>query len=107
MMPGPAPRGHCLRYGTSAARRQGRSMGETAPNPTRSAGNEPIGPRERFGLLRAVTLRGAVIRGCLTGLLVCVLAKVGNMLFACNAHVVIPGAVYRCAQPSGRDLEWL
>lgn len=63
--------------------------------------------RWRFGLVCPVTLRGALIRGCLTGLLFCLLVEVGNLLFACNAHIVIPGAVYRSSQPSGNDLEWL
>jgi len=58
-------------------------------------------------LVYPVTLRGALLRGCLDGLLGCLLIEVGNLLFFCNVHVVVPGAVYRCAQPSGQNLEWL
>src|SRR5262249_54971876 len=76
-------------------------MGRTTPEPARSASAEVSSPRWRFGLI------GALVRGCLTGLLVCLLIEVGNLLFACNVHVVIPGAIYRCSQPSGHDLEWL
>src|SRR5438034_5613671 len=82
-------------------------MGETATKPARSASEDESSPRWRFGLVCPVTLRGALIRGCLTGLLLCLLVEVGNLLFTCNTHVVIPGAVYRCSQPSGNDLEWL
>src|SRR5438270_7149991 len=82
-------------------------MGETAPQPARSASEGKACPRWRFGIVCPVTLRGALIRGCLTGLCLCLLVEVGNLLFACNAHVVIPGAIYRSSQPSGNDLEWL
>lgn len=82
-------------------------MGETASTPARRASEENACPRWRFGLVCPGSLRGALMRGCLTGLLLCLLIEVGNLLFACNAHVVIPGAVYRSAQPSGDDLAWL
>src|SRR5436305_4676887 len=92
-------------------------MGETALKPARSASEGNIRPPWRFelfrfrrwrsGLVWPATLHGALVRGCLSGLLLCLLVEVGNLLFACNAHVVIPGAVYRCSQPSGHDLEWL
>jgi protein tyrosine phosphatase (PTP) superfamily phosphohydrolase (DUF442 family) len=57
--------------------------------------------------LRRWTLSGALTRGCLLGLLLCLAVEIGNHLFACNAHAVIPGTVYRSAQPSGDDLGWL
>src|SRR5437762_3078140 len=32
-------------------------------------------------------------------------AEAGRVLFGNNFHTVLPGRVYRCAQPSGPDLE--
>jgi predicted protein tyrosine phosphatase len=48
-----------------------------------------------------------VVRGCAFGLLLCLGREGLNHLFFGNVHVVIPGAVYRCAQPSAADLERL
>ncbi len=53
------------------------------------------------------SLGSALGRGVLCGLLLCLAVEVGNHLLARNLHAVIPGAVYRSAQPSGADVEWL
>jgi len=37
--------------------------------------------------------------------LLAVLIELGHVLFAGNFHVVIPGQVYRCAQPSAQELD--
>jgi protein tyrosine phosphatase (PTP) superfamily phosphohydrolase (DUF442 family) len=41
----------------------------------------------------------------LAGLCLGVLAETGRVLFGGNLHEVLPGQVYRCAQPSGERLE--
>jgi len=43
--------------------------------------------------------------GCLAGLIVAGLVEAYQILFGLNFHAVIPGQVYRCAQPSPADLE--
>jgi len=81
-------------------------MGVTDPKPPQSRSEQEACPRRSGGPVHPVSLR-ALIGGCLFGLLLCLLVEVGHVVFACNVHVVIPGAVYRCSQPSGDDLEWL
>jgi protein tyrosine/serine phosphatase len=49
--------------------------------------------------------RRAALRGVALGLLLVVAAEVGGILLGPNFHVVIPGAVYRCANPSPAFLE--
>lgn len=56
---------------------------------------------------RRRSLAGTVVRGCAFGLFLCVLGEIVNHLLLGNIHVVIPGAVYRCAQPSAAELERL
>src|SRR6266542_1419701 len=84
-------------------------MGVTDPTPPHSRSEQEACPRGSGGPVHRrhiVSLR-ALIGGCLFGLLLCLLDEVGHAVFACNVHVVIPGAVYRCSQPSGDDLKWL
>src|SRR5262245_46726283 len=45
--------------------------------------------------------------GCAAGLLVAVLAEVGRVFVGPNFHTVLPGRVYRTAQPSPDRLERL
>ena len=66
-----------------------------------SAAPLPARPRRRW------SLAGAVVRGCAFGLFLCVARDLANHLFFGNVHAVIPGAVYRCAQPSATDLDAL
>jgi hypothetical protein len=53
-------------------------------------------------------LRGSLgtilLRGCALGLLLAVLIEGGKILLGANFHAVIPGAVYRCSQPSPSGL---
>src|SRR5262249_8847826 len=46
-----------------------------------------------------------VLWGCAVGLVLGVVGETGNVMFGRNFHVVIPGRVYRCAQPSAAALE--
>jgi protein tyrosine/serine phosphatase len=46
-----------------------------------------------------------IVRGCVTGLLVALGLHAGYVLAGTNFRTVLPGAVYRCAQPSARALE--
>ncbi|MGH9676971.1 MAG: tyrosine-protein phosphatase, partial [Candidatus Acidiferrum sp.] len=41
-----------------------------------------------------------LLRGCVAGVVVTVALEAGNVLLGRNFHAVIPGAVYRCSQPS-------
>jgi hypothetical protein len=43
----------------------------------------------------------------LFGLILAVIVEAGHVLLAGNLHVVIPGQVYRSAQPSARDLDMI
>src|ERR1700722_20171212 len=56
----------------------------------------PVRPRR--------TLRATLVRGCIAGIGVAVLLEAGNVLLGSNLHTVIPGAVYRCSQPSADGL---
>ncbi|HZT81258.1 MAG TPA: tyrosine-protein phosphatase [Gemmataceae bacterium] len=49
----------------------------------------------------------ALLRGGLAGLLLAVAVHALRTLVGGNFHVVVPGQVYRCAQPTGADLERL
>jgi protein tyrosine phosphatase (PTP) superfamily phosphohydrolase (DUF442 family) len=51
------------------------------------------------------TLRGVLVRGCLTGLALVVACETFYSLLGRNFREVAPGLVYRCAQLSQRDLE--
>jgi protein tyrosine/serine phosphatase len=55
-----------------------------------------VRPRLLLGTMLAV--------GCVAGVALAALLEGGRVLFGPNFHAVIPGAVYRCSQPSG---EWL
>jgi hypothetical protein len=50
-------------------------------------------------------LARSVLRGCLTGALLALGAQALYVLVGSNFHTVIPGRVYRCAQPDGADLD--
>lgn len=52
------------------------------------------------------SLLPVVSRGCVAGVALTLILHVGYVLFGSNFHTVLPGAVYRCAQPSPADLEW-
>jgi hypothetical protein len=60
---------------------------------------EPTASRPR------APLAGALLRGCAAGLVVTACCHAGRVLFGPNFHAVVPGKVYRCAQPSGPRLE--
>ena len=49
----------------------------------------------------------AILWGCLAGTALAVLLKAGYILAGPNLYAVIPGEVYRCAQPSEAGLERL
>ena len=53
------------------------------------------------------SLMRSVARGCLLGLGLASAAEAGRVLVGGNFHVVVPGRVYRCAQPSPGRLEHL
>jgi hypothetical protein len=59
------------------------------------------------GHRRTVSLGRILLVGCLAGLALVVCLHTGYVLLGPNFHTVIPGAVYRCAQPSGERLEQL
>jgi hypothetical protein len=44
-------------------------------------------------------------RGCLFGALLALLIEAGQVMVGGNFHVVIPGQVYRCSQPSPQELD--
>jgi protein tyrosine phosphatase (PTP) superfamily phosphohydrolase (DUF442 family) len=44
------------------------------------------------------------LRGVLFVALICTLVHLGNIFLGDNFHPVIPGKIYRCAQPDGADL---
>jgi protein tyrosine/serine phosphatase len=45
-----------------------------------------------------------LLRGCFAGVVLALSVHAGYVLLGPNFHTVIPGAVYRCAQPSGARL---
>jgi protein tyrosine phosphatase (PTP) superfamily phosphohydrolase (DUF442 family) len=47
----------------------------------------------------------SLLRGCLLGLVLCLVIETGRVFVGRNLHEVVPGAVYRSAQLSGIDLE--
>jgi hypothetical protein len=49
----------------------------------------------------------AILRGTLLGLLLTGVGHVSYVVFGPNFHTVVPGAVYRCSQPTPGRLEWL
>jgi hypothetical protein len=52
--------------------------------------------------------RASVLRyGCLIGLLMLTILEASRVFLGTNVHTVLAGRVYRCAQPTGRDLEQL
>jgi protein tyrosine phosphatase (PTP) superfamily phosphohydrolase (DUF442 family) len=46
------------------------------------------------------------VRVCLLGLVAALLWEAGQVVVGDNFHAVLPGQVYRCAQPSPDDLKW-
>src|SRR5689334_2824196 len=68
------------------------------PQPAPPAPPPPPVPRP----LPRVLLGGVVAGFALAGAL-----ELGNVIAGRNCHIVIPGAVYRCAQPSARYLDRL
>jgi hypothetical protein len=52
-------------------------------------------------------LRRPLLGGALAGVVLALLWHAGNVLFGPNLHTVLPGAVYRCSQPSAAGLERL
>jgi protein tyrosine phosphatase (PTP) superfamily phosphohydrolase (DUF442 family) len=57
----------------------------------------PAPPRRRWWRVAA--------RGCLFGVILALLIEASQLIVGGNFHVVIPGHVYRCSQPSARDLD--
>src|SRR5262249_24099908 len=53
------------------------------------------------------TLAGALFRGAAAGLVLAAVAHAGSVLVGPNFRTVLPGEVYRCAQPSPASLERL
>ena len=51
-------------------------------------------------------LLAKILRGAITGLLVGVSLHAGMILGGSNFHTVLPGQVYRCAQPTGPNLRY-
>jgi hypothetical protein len=50
------------------------------------------------------SLRSTLFRGGCVGLVLAIVLEAGNVLLGANFHAVIPGAVYRCSQPSASGL---
>jgi hypothetical protein len=50
------------------------------------------------------SLGAAILRGCVAGAVVAFVLEAGNVLLGANFHTVIPGAVYRCSQPTADRL---
>src|SRR5262245_52635574 len=69
----------------------------SAPLPSRSAA--PACP------FAGRSLPAALLRGCLAGFALALALEAGRVLFGSNLHAVVPGAFYRCAQPSRALLE--
>src|SRR5262249_32799092 len=79
------------------------------PRPGRIPGQEEadgLMPPEPTAAPRR-TLAGVLFRGALAGLALAAAAHFGYVLVGPNFHTVLPGAVYRCAQPSPSFLERL
>jgi hypothetical protein len=53
------------------------------------------------------SLWAILLRGCVAGLALAVTLESANVLIGANFHTVIPGAVYRCSQPSSDGLAGL
>src|SRR5262249_37739738 len=56
------------------------------------------------GAQRRLRAKPLVILGAVLALAV-LCAEAGRVAFGGNFHTIVPGRVYRCAQPSGADLE--
>lgn len=63
------------------------------------AAAEPTLPRRRW------TWKRTAVWGCAAGLVVALGMEATSVLFGRNFHALIPGRVYRSAQPGGSDLE--
>jgi hypothetical protein len=61
----------------------------------------PTAPTPRRSLARVL------VHGCLTGVLLALALHLGYILLGPNLHTVVPGRVYRSAQPTGPQLESL
>jgi hypothetical protein len=80
---------------------------------------EPGAPREANGIMFATevarpsrarprhSLGWTLFRGGCVGIVLVILLEAGNVLLGANFHSVIPGAVYRCSQPSPGGLAGL
>jgi hypothetical protein len=80
---------------------------------------DPGAPREANGFMPAAavvpdsparsrrSLRSTLLRGCAAGVVLVLALEVANVLLGANFHTVIPGAVYRCSQPSADGLRAL
>lgn len=55
-------------------------------------------------LMREGRTRRWLLRGCLLGLGSAVCAELGHVIVGCNFHTVVPGKVYRSAQPTPASL---
>ncbi len=72
---------------------------ESPPNPALTLSAPPRAPAlPRRGLLKAM------VGGAAVGLLGCLFAEAGSIIVGSNFHEVLPGSIYRCAQPSGPQL---
>jgi Tyrosine phosphatase family len=54
---------------------------------------------------RKMPLFSFVFRGCVAGLCLALTGEVAQVFLARNFHEIVPGRVYRCAQPSGAALK--
>jgi protein tyrosine phosphatase (PTP) superfamily phosphohydrolase (DUF442 family) len=61
----------------------------------------------RIHFLRRISLGWSVLAGASIGGLLAVVVQVVYFFAFCNFHTVLPGEVYRCAQPSAAKLEQL
>src|SRR5262245_34652810 len=72
-----------------------------------SPGGGPGSSRGARPRARPGGLPGALLRGGTAGVVLALLLHGGYVLVGPNFHTVIPGAIYRCGQPSGRQLKRL
>src|SRR5262249_14085579 len=86
------------------------------PAPETRHRNVPAGPGERRKMDEIPMVEGRpaicwrpwlkrVLFGIAAAIALACGLETGRVLFGRNLHIVIPGRVYRCAQPSGAELE--
>src|ERR671922_1591104 len=76
-----------------------------APRPPTPGRADATMPTDSTAARPRPPLGAALLRGCVAGLALAACGHAGYVVFGPNFHAVVPGAVYRCAQPSGPRLE--